>query len=410
MRILLHDFGCYAFILPLARWLAAQGHQVQHLCAGDLVGPRGSPARCEGDPQGLSFDTIRLGHPFTRYSLPKRLLDEARYGIGFVRKIAAFKPDLILSANTPPLAQAIAFRYARRAQIPSVAWVQDIFSLGAAPMVGRLPKPLARLSLAALRWIEFGTLARASGLIVIAPSFLDSLRAQGVQHAQTLVQENWALPTQATVERDKAWSDALGLRHRTILLAAGTLGRKHNPALLAQLATDLTPIRQACLMVVSEGPGRDYLEALNATGTPTNLVLKDYQPSAAVPAMLASADIGIVQLNADANGMSIPSKVYSYAAAGLPILAAIPRTNHAARLIRDNGLGLVVEPEDYPGFLAAARQLLSDAALRQACGSAGLAFTARHGNIDRIGERIMAFLDKVHAGGGSNPGLDRRRV
>jgi glycosyltransferase involved in cell wall biosynthesis len=64
-------------------------------------------------------------------------------------------------------------------------------------------------------------------------------------------------------------------------------------------------------------------------------------------------------------------------------------------LIRDYGLGCVVEPDDPNGFLAAARRLLEDAPLRQACGAAGLAFTAQHGNIAVIGGRIMAFLEEV---------------
>ncbi|KJV09965.1 hypothetical protein VZ95_08065 [Elstera litoralis] len=395
MRILLHDFGCYAFIIPLARWLADQGHQVLHLSAKELVGPRGTPVHQEGDPPGLAFDTVRLGHPFTRYALPRRMLDEYRYGRGLARKSLEFRPDLILSANTPPLAQAVAFQNARRRRIPCVAWVQDIFSLGAAPMVERLPKPIAALALAALRRLEFGTLSQSAGLIVIAPSFLASLQAHGVRQPMTLVQENWAAPTQATLERQKSWADTQGIGGSKIILAAGTLGRKHDPALLARLASDLTKDPEVRLIIVSEGPGRDHLETLKTARALPNLILLDYQPAAQVPAMLASADIGIVQLNAVANGMSIPSKVYSYAAAGLPILAAIPQTNHAAWLIRHYGLGLVVEPDDHPGFIAAARRLLEDASLRQACGAAGLAFTGQHGNIAAIGGRIMAFLEEV---------------
>jgi glycosyltransferase involved in cell wall biosynthesis len=395
MRILLHDFGCYAFILPLARWLADQGHQVLHLSAKELVGPRGTPVQRKGDPPGLTFDTVRLGRPFTRYSLPRRLLDEYRYGRGLVGKILEFQPDLVVSANTPPLAQAVAFRAARRRAIPCVGWVQDIFSLGAAPMMEKLPKPIATLALAALRRLEFGTLSQAAGLIVIAPSFLASLKDHGVQHPMTLVQENWAASSPDTVERHKAWAEAQGLGGAKIILAAGTLGRKHDPDLLAQLATGLATLPDVRLIVVSEGPGRDYLEKLKAVTALPNLSLLDYQPSAQVPAMLASADIGLVQLNALANGMSIPSKVYSYAAAGLPILAAIPQSNHAAGLIRDYGLGCVVEPDDPHGFVAAARRLLEDAPLRQACGAAGLAFTAQHGNIAVIGGRIMAFLEEV---------------
>ncbi|GFZ92216.1 hypothetical protein GCM10011497_22730 [Elstera cyanobacteriorum] len=409
MRLLVHDFGCYAFIIPLARWFAAQGHEVLHLSARDLIGPKGAPSRTVDDPAGLTFDTVALGRPFRRYSLPRRLWDEARYGRGLAAAITAFQPDLILSANTPPLAQALAAWHSRRLKIPFVPWVQDIFSLGAAPMVGTLPAPLAGVALAALRWLEFGPMRRAAGVITIAPTFVDNLAAAGVRHPQTLVQENWAVPL-PTPPAPTAWAEGQGLGTARILLAAGTLGQKHDPELLAHLATGLADDPRVRLVVVSEGPGRDRLEALKAAGALPHLVLRDYQPAAQVPAMLASAEIGIVQLCASANGMSIPSKVYSYAAAGLPILAAIPSDNHAAHLIRTHGLGLVVGPDDVAGFLAAARRLLDDPALRLACRAAGLSFTAEHGNIDRIGQRMMAFLNQVRHRDGSTLGSARGRL
>lgn len=413
MRILLHDFGCYAFIIPLARWLAGQGIEVLHLSAGELTGPRGASAWQAGDPPGLRFSTVMTGRPFTRYALHRRLVDEWRYGRALGRAIAAFRPDLVLSANTPPVAQALALEHSRRLGIPFISWVQDIFSLGAAAMTGRLPRPLAGAALALLRQLEFGTMARSAGLVVIAPAFLDSLAANGVRHPRTLVRENWALAPvrEAPAAQDGGWARARGLEGCRILLAAGTLGKKHDPDILARLAAGLAPQTDARLVVVSQGPGRDRLEQLRAGGGLShNLVLFDYQPAADVPAMLASADIGIVQLNADANGMSIPSKVYGYAAAGLPILAAIPPENHAARLIRENGLGLTVAPDDDDGLLTAARRLLADPALRAACGAAGLAFTARHGDMERIGRQFMGFMEQVHHTAQAGPDRPRPRA
>lgn len=403
MRILLHDFGCYAFIIPLARWLAAQGIEVLHLSAGELTGPRGASTSQAGDPPNLRFSSVTTGRPFTRYALHRRLGDEWRYGRALQRAIDAFGPDLVLSANTPPIAQALALAHSRKRGIPFVNWVQDIFSLGAVALTRGLPWPLGHLALALLRRVEFGTMARSAGLVVIAPAFLDSLAANGVYHPLTLVRENWALapvregtPDPMREPQAGDWARAHGLEGGRILLAAGTLGKKHDPDILARLAAGLSAQKDVRLVVVSQGPGRDHLEHLRTRGElPPNMHLLDYQPAADVPAMLASADIGVVQLNMEANGMSIPSKVYSYAAAGLPILAAIPPENHAATLIRENKLGLVVGPDDNDGLLAAAHRLLSDPELRAACGAAGLAFTARHGDMDRIGRQFIDFLGQV---------------
>lgn len=390
MRILIHDFGAYGFIVQLTRWLARRGHMVLHLHCADLAGPQGATQRQPGDPSGLRFDALSVGRRFSRYALHRRIPDELRYGYRLGRAIADWRPDIVLSANTPPLAQAMALRAARRQGTPFVNWVQDIFAEGAGTLAARLPRPIGELALALLRRIEYGAMRGSDAVIVISHDFYDRLRRNGLDHPLLLVQENWAasLPP-APAASD--WAAGQGLADRRLLLAAGTLGLKHDPGLLADLAQELAGDPVVRVVVVSQGPGRDHLEAWRR-GRDAPLHLLDYQPADEVPAMLAAAEIGVVLLTAAAGAMSVPSKVYTYAAAGLPILAAIPAGNHAARLITARGLGLVVAPEDRAGFVAAARRLLADPDLRDRCAAAGRAFSARHGDIDAIGNRFERHL------------------
>lgn len=395
MRILLHDYGAYGFIVHLARWLAERGHRVLHLRSGDLTGPQGIVLRGAGDPPGLHFETLSAGRPFARYALHRRIPDEILYGHRLGRVIADWRPDIVLSANTPPFAQAVARRAARRHGVPFVNWVQDIFSEGAGAMAARLPRPMGMLALALLRHIEYGALRSADGVVVISPEFRDLLRKNGVNTPNFLLQENWAnLP--AAPPADAGWAAARRLAGRRLLLAAGTLGLKHDPSLLADLALAMGEDPAVRVVVVSQGPGRDYLSAWLA-GREAPLVLFDYQPAADVPAMLASAEIGLLVLTAAAGGMSVPSKVYTYAAAGLPILAAVPQDNHVARLIQEQGLGLVVPPDDRAGFIAAARRMLADGDLRRHCAAAGRAFSARHNDMAVIGGRFEQLLTDTMA-------------
>lgn len=391
MRLLLHDFGDYAFSRQLATWLANHGYEVLHVRAGDLGGPnsRSLAAGPADRPFGLTHVDLPLGRPFNRYRLLARIRDELTYSAQLADVVGDWRPDLVLSTNAPPLVQHRLRRACARSAACFVNWVQDIFGLAGSVMPGRW-SPLLRLGLLSLlRRIEFASISRADAVVLIAPDFQDRLHAAGVRLDRVLIQENWAPidPVNAPMRRN-SWSSDQGLDDTLVLMLAGTLGLKHNPGLILALARHMESSPDTRLVVVSEGPGRGYLEANQKREQLDNLLLLDYQPAATVPAMLASADIGIVILNRGAASASVPSKLYAYAAAGRPVLAAVPSDNLAHRLIRRHGLGLVVEPEDEAGFLAAADHLLANPALRATCAASARAFAEEHCNIDRIGLRF----------------------
>ena len=73
--------------------------------------------------------------------------------------------------------------------------------------------------------------------------------------------------------------------------------------------------------------------------------------------MLASADVLVSVLEAEAGHFSVPSKVQSYLCAERAILLAAPHANLAAAIVARENAGLVVEPDDIEGFLEAAKAL-----------------------------------------------------
>ncbi len=74
------------------------------------------------------------------------------------------------------------------------------------------------------------------------------------------------------------------------------------------------------VVVVSEGGSADWLRDQQKQLELPNLVLLPFQPADVYPQVLASADVLISLINAEANQYSIPSKVLTYLCAGRPIL------------------------------------------------------------------------------------------
>jgi glycosyltransferase involved in cell wall biosynthesis len=91
----------------------------------------------------------------------------------------------------------------------------------------------------------------------------------------------------------------------------------------------------------------------------------------------------------------VPSKVLTYHCAGRAILGAIPRENLSARTIQANGAGVVVDPGDTDGFIAAARRLIDDPASRIRMGEAARRAAEVTFDIDRITDEFLAVLTEA---------------
>ena len=81
-------------------------------------------------------------------------------------------------------------------------------------------------------------------------------------------------------------------------------------------------------------------------------------------ATLARTDIALVTLGAGAAIASVPSKVYAALAAGCAIVAIAPAHSDLAELVTASGAGVVVDPGDVTGAIAALDALTGDPALR----------------------------------------------
>ncbi|WP_431860992.1 glycosyltransferase [Azospirillum sp.] len=398
-RIVVHDYAGHAFPVQLSRWLAGQGHEVLHLYSADVETPRGRLARAADDPRGFSAEAVSSGRPLNKYALVRRWWQEMDYGARLAAHVAAFRPDVVLSGNTPPAVQHRLLKDLRRAGVPLLCWVQDIFSVGVATLLRSKPTPVRWAAQRFVEHAEFGAMRGSAGLVVIAPEFLPILAARGVRHPRSAVVENWA-PHGEIVPRpkDNPWSRAHGLADKFVFLCSGTVGMKHNPAHLANLARAFRDDDRVRVVVVSQGLGRTWLEEVKAAERLDNLVLLDFQPFEALSDVLAAADVSVLLLEAYAGALSVPSKVYSYFCAGRAVVAAVPAANLARRLVEREHAGLCVDPADEAGFVAAARRLRHEPEMRAGMAANQIAYAADAFDIDRIGARFADILDQACAG------------
>ena len=398
MRIYLHDYAGHPFQVQLARALVARGHVVCHGYSATNVTPHGALARRADDAAGFEPDPIVVDRPVDKNARSLRGFFHRRgaerlYGRRLVAHVEAFGPDVVLAANTPLDALGPLQAWCAAHGVRLVNWLQDLISLAAYRLLAKkLPGVGAVAGRHYLR-VERRLLRRCDAVVMVTEDFRPILRDWGVPSRRLHVIENWA-PLEEVPLRPKrnAWSEAHGLAEARVLLYSGTLGMKHNPALLLGLAERWQSDPGVRVVVVTEGAGADWLAERKVERGLGNLVLLPYQPFEALPDVLATADLLVAVLEPEAGVFSVPSKVLTYLCAGRPLLLAVPPMNLAARIVKRIGAGVVVPPTAPTAFVYEAARWLADDARRAEAGRRARAYAEVSFDIARITDRFEAIL------------------
>lgn len=231
----------------------------------------------------------------------------------------------------------------------------------------------------------------SESVVVVAPGFRAPLSAWGLAERDIAVIENWApLDEVKLLPRSNSWSREQGFGDEPVFLYSGTLGLKHRPDLLYELAKSLRG--QARVVVLSEGPGRQYLERMPAL---ENLSLLGFQPYDRLSEVLASADVLVASLETSAGQFAVPSKVLTYLCAGRPVLLAAPKENLAASVVERSKGGVVIDPDDLEAWTSAARRLAQDRQYRQELGAQARRYAERAFDIHAIADAFEGILGKT---------------
>lgn len=390
-RLLVNDYAGHPFQVQLSRALAARGHDVLHTYCSSVQTPRGNLRRATSDPDCFEIRAIDLGRAFEKYGLVSRWRQEKQLGTRLAEVSKAFGPDVVVSANTPLRAQAALIDAAKDARF--VFWVQDVLGVGISRALERQLPVVGGLAGRFFRHYERTLWRKSDRIVAITDDFLPALPSQHVAEGRAIVVENWApIDEIPLLPKVNPWSVRHGLSDKRCLLYSGTLGMKHNPDLLLRLALGFRDREDVAVVVLSEGPGADYLEQKKAEHGLGNLHLMGFQPFASLPSALATADVLLAVLEPGASVFAVPSKVLTYLCAGRPLLLAVPAENLAARIVSTSGTGLVVPPGDAVGFLASAAHLVDDEGVRRRCGSNARAYAEKTFDIEGITttfERIL---------------------
>lgn len=347
--------GIGPYTTGMATGLAAHGWDVSAVTGHPHYPWWRIPAEHRGLPRRATVDGVRLRrvHHFVprKHNAITRALHEVTFGLR-----AAFtrwgNPDAVVVVSPALLASRIVATRARLRRVPVITWVQDIYTLGVKETGGGLGSGLiARL--------ERG-LGNASHRVVVIHDRFRRMFADDLAVTSPIdVVRNWShVPDlhdrrDADVRRRYGWSD-----DDVVVLHAGAMGAKQGLEAVVH-ASEEAARRGSAVRFVLLGDGNQR-SALEALGPNPRLQFIDPLGDDDFYAVLGSADALLVNERPGLTEMSVPSKMTTYFATGLPVIAAVDVSSTTYDEMQAAGAGPCVPPADPVALVDAAEQLGAD--------------------------------------------------
>jgi colanic acid biosynthesis glycosyl transferase WcaI len=170
-----------------------------------------------------------------------------------------------------------------------------------------------------------------------------------------------------------------------------------SPTLLVDMAEKLK-VRDALVLVISEGAGADELKQGVESRGLANVRVLPFQPYESYRNVLASADVLLATVSSQAGILYVPSKANSYLCAGRATVIAAPWQNLAAKTILDSNGGIVVPADDASAMADAVGALLSDDEKRAEAGKRAREYAERTFQISEIAARFEKLFQRLATG------------
>jgi glycosyltransferase involved in cell wall biosynthesis len=350
------------------------------------------------DPSSLRFIGVTLGGPLTHAAGTGemgigRIFREIAYGRAVAKIIRQLKPSVVLCGNTPADAQRAILSVCAREGVPFVYWLQDIYSVAVATLLTKKFGYAGKMVGWYYQWLDRKQFRASDAIIAISEDF-PRVIASWIGDTPVAIIENWAAITDLPVgSKDNPWSRGHGLQERFAFIYSGTLGRKHNPHFLLKLAERCGV--NSRVVAIAQGFGVPLLREAKAAKSLESLMLLPIQPATEFANVLASADVLLATIELEAGVFAVPSKVLSYLCSGRPILLAASHDNLAARIVASANAGIVVDPRDETGFIAAANRLHAEPGLCAELGANGRRYAEETFDIARIADRFEIVLTQA---------------
>jgi len=325
-----------AVLAEMAEALVEKGWEVTV-----VTGPADGAPSSEITSAGVRVERVGALR-FTRESTARRALAYlSHYPAMLVRALRLETHDVLVTKTDPPMLKVLGPLLGRLTGARTVHWAQDLYpeiaeALGVIPTGGAFAGLLRRLSTAALRGHDH--------VVAVGRCMQERIVGRGLPEPAVSVVPNWPPASVQPVPHDtNPFRTEHDLDGKFVVMYSGNMGLAHPFDAVLDAADRLHGSHPDIQFVfVGDGPRKTDLQAQVARRGLDAVRFLPFQPFETLSQSLSGADLHLVTMEAEAEGLVVPSKIYGALAAGRPVAFLGPSRSEAARLLEDARCGTVL--------------------------------------------------------------------
>lgn len=388
------EAGSAPYLTGLAEHLSRAGHEVV-VSTGFAHYPdwrSGAHGKLAATESHNGVRIVRRWHyvPQSQSASRRALYELSLLGFGATTLFGRWRPDVVVGTCPSLAGGMLAAAAARRYRVPYGIVFQDLMGRAAEQSGVSGGARVAGL----VKGGELRVARKAKAVGIIAETFRGYLEEGGVRPEAIWRLRNWTHRVEPVESRERtrerhSWADDV-----FVCLHGGNMGQKQGLDNLLETAALLNG-GNVRIALVGDGNDRERLERQARERGLANVDFIGMQAPGQWEAMLAAADLLLVNQRASLTDMSLPSKLTSYFAAGRPVVTAASKESETADEMDAAEAGIVVPPDDPAAMRAAIHALKDDPLRAERCAQSARAYAHRTLSSEAAlaeYDRFIAFL------------------
>lgn len=319
-------------------------------------------------------------------------------------KLRGHQFDVIFACQLSPVTVGLPAAVMRRVKSAPVAfWVLDLWP-DTLQALGVVRSPVLLKAVGKLVALIY---KRCDLILAQSKSFIPQIQRYADSHQKIVYFPSWA--EQVFTASDPVPTEEIPFRPGSFnVMFAGNIGDAQDFPAILTAAESLKPHAHIRWLIVGDGRMASWVaEEISRRGLQDCVVMLGRHPVEKMPSFFKQADALLVSLKDEPIfSLTIPGKLQSYLAAGIPILAML--NGEGAEIVESSNAGLTCAAGDHAGLAAAALQLSKmTCKQREDMGKNGLRVSASKFDRDTLVNQLERWLEQLKSEGVRAPTLGR---